>query len=271
MAKKFLTDIDLEGNQLVNTRAENVTVNPAVGNAGRIFYNTTDSKLKLDTGAAIVILATEAQLAAKANLASPGFTGTPTAPTPSGGSNNTQIATTAFVQDAVGAGGGGDMTTAVYDSNDDGKVDAADSADAAPWAGITGKPSTFAPSAHNHVAGDITDFTTAVNTQVAAYWDTIAGGDNNADTIRETLDIILANAAAVQDQIGRYNADIGDGAATTFNVTHSLNSLDVTAEVYEISSGDTVEVGISRVDVNTIQVTATPAMALNAYRIVVKK
>ena len=37
-------------------------------------------------------------LAAKAPLASPAFTGTPTAPTPAGSTNNTQLATTAFVQ-----------------------------------------------------------------------------------------------------------------------------------------------------------------------------
>lgn len=37
----------------------------------------------------------------KANLASPAFTGTPTAPTAATGTKNTQIATTAFVQDAI--------------------------------------------------------------------------------------------------------------------------------------------------------------------------
>lgn len=41
--------------------------------------------------------------AAKANLASPTFTGTPAAPTASAGTNTTQIATTAFVQAAVTA------------------------------------------------------------------------------------------------------------------------------------------------------------------------
>lgn len=40
----------------------------------------------------------EAGLALKANLASPAFTGTPTAPTATAGTNTTQIATTAFVQ-----------------------------------------------------------------------------------------------------------------------------------------------------------------------------
>lgn len=40
-------------------------------------------------------------LAAKAPLASPTLTGTPTAPTATAGTNNTQIATTAFVAAAV--------------------------------------------------------------------------------------------------------------------------------------------------------------------------
>lgn len=41
------------------------------------------------------------KLAAKANLASPTFTGTPAAPTAADGTNTTQLATTAFVQTAV--------------------------------------------------------------------------------------------------------------------------------------------------------------------------
>ena len=40
-------------------------------------------------------------LAFKANLASPTFTGTPLAPTATGGTNTTQLATTAFVQAAL--------------------------------------------------------------------------------------------------------------------------------------------------------------------------
>lgn len=43
----------------------------------------------------------QAQLNAKAPLASPEFTGTPTAPTAVSGTNTQQIATTAFVKDAV--------------------------------------------------------------------------------------------------------------------------------------------------------------------------
>ena len=40
--------------------------------------------------------------------------------------------------------GSGDMQAATYDTNADGKVNAADTADAVPWAGVTGKPAVIA-------------------------------------------------------------------------------------------------------------------------------
>jgi len=54
-------------------------------------------------------IATTAFVASKAPLASPAFTGTPTAPTPAAGDNSTKIATTAFVKakseaDSIGVG-----------------------------------------------------------------------------------------------------------------------------------------------------------------------
>jgi len=92
----------------------------------------------------------------KAPLNSPSLTGAPTAPTPAASDNTTRIATTAFVQGEIASFGAGDMAKSIYDGDDDGKVDAADFADGAPWAGITGKPSTFTPTAHNHAATEIT-------------------------------------------------------------------------------------------------------------------
>jgi hypothetical protein len=53
-------------------------------------------------------------LALKAPLASPVFTGDPQAPTPTAGDSDTSIATTGFVANAVGAIGVGGMSTAEY-------------------------------------------------------------------------------------------------------------------------------------------------------------
>jgi len=60
--------------------------------------NTSDVNKPVST-------ATTTALSLKANIASPALTGTPLAPTAVVGTNNTQIATTAFVHSTVGAGG----------------------------------------------------------------------------------------------------------------------------------------------------------------------
>ncbi len=51
-----------------------------------------------------------------------------------------------------GSGGSGDMRKAVYDSNNDGVVNAADTV---AWGGVTSKPSSFTPSPHSHTYAEI--------------------------------------------------------------------------------------------------------------------
>ncbi len=59
--------------------------------------------------------------------------------------------------------GVGDMIKSVYDTNNDGKVDAAveadhaDVADAVPWNGVTGKPTAFAPAVHTHAMTEVSN------------------------------------------------------------------------------------------------------------------
>ena len=69
----------------------------------------------------------------------------------------------AWVPTSVSAVGGGDMLRITYDGNSDGKVNSADTADSVPWTGVTGKPSTFPPSAHSHVIADTTGLQTALD------------------------------------------------------------------------------------------------------------
>lgn len=66
---------------------------------GRLLLAVTDAEL-------------QTSLALKANLASPVLTGTPTAPTAATATNNTQIATTAFVKSALASGNAATATTA---------------------------------------------------------------------------------------------------------------------------------------------------------------
>jgi hypothetical protein len=127
-----------------------------------------------------------------------------------------------------------------------------------------------AATSHTHLAADVTDLATAINTQIVAYWDTIAGADANVDTIREVLDLILSNTSDLANQIKRYSVNIGNGSLTALPVTHGLNSLDVTVEVFDNGTGETVGVGVTRTSVNVVTIEAVPAPATNALRVVVK-
>jgi len=95
------------------------TSRPSYAVAGTPWYNTSTSKLKLYDGSVDFTIpygnittygtsliesadATAARtLLACAPLASPAFTGTPTAPTQTAGDNSTKLATTAYVDNAV--------------------------------------------------------------------------------------------------------------------------------------------------------------------------
>jgi len=72
--------------------------------------SATDEELNYTTGVSSAI---QTQMDAKAPLASPALTGTPTAPTAAADTNTTQVATTAYVQtelSALGTNGNGDRT-----------------------------------------------------------------------------------------------------------------------------------------------------------------
>lgn len=56
MARIFLTNIDLQNNQIVNMVAERLAVDPSTPAIGRIVYNTTSNKLEYWNGTAWVLL-----------------------------------------------------------------------------------------------------------------------------------------------------------------------------------------------------------------------
>ena len=99
---------------------------------GEICYATDQDKLYVKEGSSLV--STQADVAAKANIASPTFTGTPAAPTAAVSTNTTQLATTAFVvaeiADEVGT------TVQAYDA-DTAKTDVAQTYTAAQRGTIT--------------------------------------------------------------------------------------------------------------------------------------
>lgn len=68
---------------------------------------------------------------------------------------------------------------------------------------------------------------------------------------------------------GKYTQDLGDGVATSINITHNLNDEDAQVVFREVATGDVVMAGWSVTNANVIQATFTNPPASNSIRAVV--
>jgi hypothetical protein len=71
--------------------------------------------------------------------------------------------------------------------------------------------------------------------------------------------------------VGGYAANIGNGVLTTIPVTHNLNTIDVIAEVKEVSTGEVVWTDMVITDSNTVTFYFAVAPTSNQYRVIIKK
>lgn len=67
----------------------------------------------------------------------------------------------------------------------------------------------------------------------------------------------------------KYAVSVGNNVLTSIAVTHSLNNLDVTVQVYEVATGAEVYPDVTRTDANTVTVGFAVAPTSNQYRVVV--
>jgi hypothetical protein len=91
--------------------------------------------------------------------------------------------------------------------------------------------------------------------------------DAGTDDARIITPLKLANWSG---RIRKVSTNIGDGSATSYVVTHNLNTRDVVVRVYPNSGEyDDVEVDIQRTSTTTVTAVFATAPASNAYRVVV--
>lgn len=69
--------------------------------------------------------------------------------------------------------------------------------------------------------------------------------------------------------VGGYATTIGDGTATSFTITHDLNTLDVMVGIWESATGIEVNCDKARTGPNTVVLTFAVAPGINAYRVAV--
>jgi hypothetical protein len=98
---------------------------------------------------------------------------------------------------------------------------------------------------------------------------TQAESDAGTDDLRIITPLKLKTT--LDNRTGGYAINIGDGTATTFTVTHNLNTKDVTVELIEVSTGETVYADTTRPTVNTLSIVFAVAPTAAQYRVIVKK
>lgn len=117
---------------------------------------------------------------------------------------------------------------------------------------------------------------TSFGTAAAAASETVAGTvelATQAETDTGTDDLRAITPAKLANWSGRtrkFSQDIGDGSATSYTVTHNLNTRDVRVEVFRNSGNyDTVLAEVRRGSVNAVQIVFSVAPTSNQFRVVV--
>jgi hypothetical protein len=91
--------------------------------------------------------------------------------------------------------------------------------------------------------------------------------DAGTDDLRIVTPLKLATWSG---RIKKYSTNIGDGSATSYTITHSLNTRDVIIRVFPNSGNyDDVEVDVYRPSTTTATLVFATAPGVNAYRVVV--
>lgn len=239
---------------------------------------------------------TEAQVAGltndlnlKAPLLNPALTGAPTAPTPTAGTNTSQIASTAFVQTAVGA-----VIAAADALVFKGGIDASTNpnypaADAGWVYRITVAGKIGGASGTNVDVGDTITCAvdaTAAGTQAAVGANWIITQTNleaattslsgfvslatNAEALARSVTTKAVTPVALVGYAQKYSVDFGNATLTTFTITHNLNTLAVSVSIYLKSSGALESCEVVAATANTVTLSGwVTAPASNAYLCVV--
>lgn len=95
--------------------------------------------------------------------------------------------------------------------------------------------------------------------------------ETNDGTDDATIVTPLKLKTLLDNRTGGYAADIGDGTATSFALTHGLGTRDVVVVIYDNSTYEEVITDVVLTSTSVVTVSFAAAPASNAYRVVIKK
>lgn len=147
---------------------------------------------------------------------------------------------------------------------------------------VTVEEGTSAGTTYRQTAVNVTLDTTTLTfttfgTSAPAASETVAGiaelaTQAEVNTGSDALRIVTpATLAAWTGKLGRYTQLFGDGSATSYTITHNLNSEEVSVTVYKVGGNkEEVDCEVRHTGVNSVTILVNVAPAASAYRVVVK-
>jgi len=113
-------------------------------------------------------------------------------------------------------------------------------------------------------------------TVVQSNIDLATAGANSGAAVKgisgySSADFTVDATGFVQLATKSFKTTIGDGVATSYTVTHNLNSLDVVVQLYDLSSYDTVYADIVRTSANVVTVSFSSPPTTNDIRVLIQE